>query len=115
MYFSRFNEQIITNAYANETISEDERQQICEFWEQDVMYNLSSEHVTFLKEKGFHLEQEENDRYKIIKWPLLKIMHLLVCKSNPKLWMFQDENGDFLFGYIIQSEFNEFTLDSSKF
>ena len=115
MYFCRYNEQILTNAYVNEIITETERQQIYEFWENNVMYNLSLEHATYLQEQGFKLMQEEDDQYKIIEWPFLKIMHLLVCKRNPRIWICQDDNGDFLFGYTIQPDFNEFSLEASKF
>lgn len=109
MHYCRFQEHILTSAYTNEIINDSEKQKIYEFWEYSVMYNLTLQHVNFLKEIGFELEEIDSNQYKITKWPFLKIMHLLVCKQNPKKWIYQDENGDFLFSYVIDSDENTFS------
>lgn len=108
-YHCRFHENILTDAYTNELIKDSEKQKISEFWESDIMDNLSLDDLNYLNKNGFEWEVLDSDKIKITKWPLLKIMHLLICKNNPKKWMYQDENGDFMFSYVIDLDGNTFS------
>lgn len=114
MYYCRYHETILSNAIGNDFITSNERAKIEEFAEQDIMYNISNdvEHLTNL---GLELKEISPDKYLVTKWPFLKIMHLLVCKRNPRKWIYQDEDEVFLFGYIIQEDNIRLSLDASEF
>lgn len=117
MHYSRFHENILTTAITNEHISSAERRQIEEFWYDNIMYNVSA-HLDFLTGLGFELQERDEEKYEIVKWPVvikLKIMQLLVCKQNPRKWVYQDEKGNFLFGYIIQENEHKLSINQSEF
>lgn len=115
MYFCRFQEFILTNAFIHEIIKDSEKQKILEFWEKDVIYNISK-YITTLTSYGLLLEEtNESDKFHIRSWPFMKILNLLVCKRNPKYWLYRDDDDTFLFGYIINDNENEMYLNEMEF
>ena len=66
-----------------------------------LFYITKEEGVTFLKSLNFECEIHDSG-LKITSFPHLKLMCLKVCKKNPKVWRYEDEeNGNYLFRLII--------------
>lgn len=109
MHYSRFKDSILTEAVSDNIITCSERGKIDEFWYENIIYNIS-EHVDFLKGLGLKMHELSVEKYEIITWPYIKIQNLLVCQRNPRKWKYEDEEGNFLFGYTILENENIFSL-----
>ena len=99
--FIRFNRNVLDEGLHRKIITTEEYGLIQKFWNDSILHNIKAEDVTFLKSLKFECETHDSG-LKITSYPHLKLMCLKVCKKNPKLWRYEDEeNGNFLFGLII--------------
>lgn len=100
-YFSRFHKNILDEALHKKYITTDEYGLIQKFWYESILYNLTLEDVSFLESCNLKVKILENS-LQIELFPHLKVMCLKVCKKNPKMWRYEEEElGNFLFGLVI--------------
>lgn len=116
MYFTRFKEDVLCKAMANETISTDEYLFILDFYHKDKM-RLSREDYESLSQI-LDVEIVENSDYVVVarikKYPWSKKNCLHFAPSNPRHWKFLDEMYETsLFYYIVGVPCGKLTVNST--
>lgn len=111
MYFSRFKDNLLTLALSQEIITDSEYVKIREFWYKNIMYNVD---VDLLDKLNITYKILSSNQVEILKWPFLKDIFLKVCKLFPTVWLYQDEEENSLFGYVIGEECKIITKEDIK-
>lgn len=114
-YFCRFHKNILDEALHKKYITTDEYGLIHKFWYDSVLFNLTLEDVAFLESLNFKFKILENT-LQIESFPHLKEMCLKVCRKDPKIWKYEDEEfGNFLFGLVISTDEGQIVKSEDAF